>query len=105
VVNTENRCGTSELDARENCRQTCAHSGECPSGTWCWGVHANYCGSVPQKIYDNPVQSTQWTRCGVTELDARSFCGQPCVWQCDDPNETCWGIHSNYCGSSYTEAE
>jgi hypothetical protein len=49
VVNTENRCGTSELDARENCRQTCDHSGECPSGTWCWGVHANYCGSVPQK--------------------------------------------------------
>lgn len=28
-INQENRCGTSELDARENCRNTCAHSGDC----------------------------------------------------------------------------
>merc|ERR1719253_2225304 len=90
VIDQQNRCGTSELDARENCRSTCAHSGDCPSGMWCWGVQVNYCGSIPQRVYDNPIQSTQWARCGVTELDARTFCGAPCTWKCPS-GETCWG--------------
>ena len=67
------------------------------------GVNANYCGSIPQWIYTNPAQASVWTRCGVSEIQARTFCGQACTWQCDNPLETCMGVHSNYCGSAYDE--
>ena len=48
------------------------------------------CGSIPQRTYINPVQSTVWARCGLTEVDARTFCGEPCTWQCSNPDETCY---------------
>eukprot|EP00985_Skeletonema_marinoi_P011985 scaffold5700_cov125-Skeletonema_marinoi.AAC.9 len=64
------------------------------------GVHPNYCGSIPKRIYVDPVQSTVWTRCGKSEIDARSFCGEPCTWQCSLAGETCQPIHAN-CDSEY----
>lgn len=41
VVDSQPRCGTSELDAREHCKNTCVHSGDCQSGEHCYGVHQN----------------------------------------------------------------
>merc|ERR1712194_121083 len=104
VVNQQHRCGTSEIDAREHCRSTCGHSGDCADGMFCWGVHPNYCGSIPQRVFTNPVQSKIWTRCGKKEIDARTFCGAPCTWsgQCSD-SDSCIGLNSNYCDSPYTE--
>ena len=100
VIDQQNRCGPSELHARETCGKVCQSSADCESGEWCWGVHPNYCESIPKKIFINPVQSTVWTRCGKSELDARSFCGEPCTWEC--PNgETCQSVHMNYCDSDY----
>jgi hypothetical protein len=61
----------------------------------------NYCGSLPKRNYYNPVQSTIWTRCGKTELDARSFCGEPCTWHCSGEGESCQPVHANYCDSEY----
>jgi len=106
VVDRQSRCGISELDAREQCKNTCEDAGDCQPGEYCWSPHENYCESIPQRTYINPVQSGIWTRCGPTGLEAevyaRTFCGEPCTWQCSNLGETCIGIHSNYCGSEYT---
>ncbi|KAL7526026.1 hypothetical protein ACHAXR_001279 [Thalassiosira sp. AJA248-18] len=94
ILNQEPRCGTSELDAREHCNPTCVDSSDCSSGEWCWGVHPNYCGSIPERTYINPVQSTVFARCGKTEVDARTFCGEQCTPDsCSDPEETCFYHH------------
>jgi len=100
------RCGISELDAREQCGPPCTNSGDCfVSGGSCWLVNANYCGSIPKRTYINPVQSSGNQRCGKTELDARTFCGEECRSNedCGVPGEACHGVQPNYCGSSYTE--
>ena len=102
VVNIEYRCGPTELHARETCGKVCATSADCSEGEECWGVHPNYCGSIPKRVYADPVQSSVWTRCGKSELDARSFCGEPCTWQCSGEGETCIAVNSNYCGSEYS---
>jgi len=102
VIDRQSRCGPSELHARETCGKVCVSSADCAAGEWCWGVYPNYCGSIPKRNYVNPVQSTVWTRCGKTELDARSFCGEPCTWQCSGEGETCLAVNSNYCDSDYT---
>jgi len=103
VLDTSPRCGFSELDARESCNAICATDADCDSGEFCWNVHANYCGSIPQRLYEDPVQSPVVSRCGVSEEMARTFCGEPCSWQCSKPGEQCIAIHSNYCDSPYTE--
>ena len=62
------------------------------------------CGSRPPKQFVEPAQqSTVWTRCGTSEINAREFCGEPCTWQCTKPGESCVGIHSNYCDSVVPE--
>jgi len=101
VIDQQNRCGPSELHARETCGKVCVSSADCSAGEWCWGVHPNYCGSIPKRVYDNPAQSSVWTRCGTSELDARSFCGEPCTWQCSVAGERCMAVQSNYCDSEY----
>ena len=101
VIDRKNRCGPSELHARETCGNVCQSSLDCAAGEWCWGVHPNYCGSIPKRVYVNPIQSTVWTRCGKSELDARSFCGEPCTWQCSGVGETCQSVNANYCDSDY----
>ena len=76
------------------------------SGKACYSVHENYCGSIPQRTYTDPIVSTVYHRCGVSEVFARTFCGTPCTWstQCNDAiGETCVGVHPNYCGSAYTD--
>lgn len=98
------RCGTSELDAREMCGNSCTHAGQCPSGTSCYGTHLNYCGDpnfTPPFQWINPVVSTSWARCGKSEVDARSFCKPVCNSDADCPisGERCFGNHQNYCGS------
>jgi chitinase len=103
VVSKSPRCGTSELHARETCGKECVSSADCSSGEWCWGVHSNYCGSIPQRIYYQPKQSSVWTRCGKDEISARTFCGEACTWKCSTPGEKCIPINSNYCGSDYYE--
>jgi hypothetical protein len=102
VLSKASRCGVSELDARETCGNTCSSSADCASGEWCWGVHDNYCDSVPKRIYENPVQSNVWSRCGVSEIDARTFCGVPCSSSADCSVGTCFSVHSNYCDSPFT---
>ena len=102
VINQEPRCGTSEIDAREHCKPICTSNADC-GGEWCWAVHANFCGSFPERTYSNPVQATVWARCGLTEIHARTFCGTPCNSYLDcEAGEQCHSIHSNYCGSDYT---
>eukprot|EP00804_Cyclotella_cryptica_P013618 CCRYP_012959-RA/>CCRYP_012959-RA protein AED:0.23 eAED:0.23 QI:79/1/1/1/1/1/5/123/765 len=104
VVSTSPRCGISEIDARERCQKECVSSADCPSGQWCWGTHPNYCGSIKQRIYYNPVQSSVWTRCGTDEIFARTFCTQACTWQGQCPSgQSCLSLHPNYCGSQYYE--
>merc|ERR1712151_123466 len=103
VINTENRCGPSELHARETCGTVCQSQADCAAGEYCWGVHPNYCGSIPKRVYTNPVQSTVCARCGKSELDARTFCGEPCTWECAGEGEVCLGVNSNYCDSEYDE--
>ncbi len=76
------------------------------SGTLCYSVNQNYCGSIPKRNYINPQVSTVNFRCGVSEVYARTFCGISCTWstQCNQViGETCHGVHQNYCGSNYTE--
>jgi hypothetical protein len=102
VIDRQHRCGPSELHARETCGKVCVSQSDCEAGEWCWGVHPNYCGSIPKRVYTDPVQSNVWTRCGKSELDARSFCGEPCTWQCSGEGETCIAVNSNYCGSEYS---
>lgn len=103
VISTVNRCGTSEIDARENCRSTCINDTTCPSGMICHSVNINYCGSIPQRTYTNPIISSVVYRCGTSEIHARTFCGIACSWdfQCGS-GEICHGVHPNYCGSAYT---
>lgn len=98
------RCGTSELDAREMCGDSCTHAGQCPSGTACYSTHPNYCGdpNFSPIQWINPVVSTAWARCGKSEVDARSFCKPVCNSDADCPvfaGERCYGVHQNYCGS------
>ncbi|KAL7466210.1 hypothetical protein ACHAXS_006500 [Conticribra weissflogii] len=105
VLNSNPRCGASELDAREHCRPTCISDSECNAGEWCWGVHENYCGSIPQRLYEEPLKSPVVSRCGVNEAMARTFCGAPCSSQleCTNLGESCIPVHSNYCDSVYIE--
>ena len=92
VLNNSPRCGKSEIDAREQCKSICSTDSDCGAGEFCWSVHNNYCGSIPQRIYDAPVQSSVTSRCGVSEEMARTFCGEPCTWQCSKPGETCISV-------------
>ncbi|KAL3798617.1 hypothetical protein ACHAWO_014026 [Cyclotella atomus] len=103
VVDTSNRCGFSELDARENCKPVCSTDSDCAAGEFCWAPHENYCGSIPKRTYTNPFESKVVSRCGTSELNARTFCGEPCTWQCSKPGESCFAVHTNYCGSAYSE--
>ena len=103
VASGGSRCGTSELDAREMCGNSCTHSGQCPSGTFCYPIYPNYCDDpnfTPFRWID-PDVSTSWARCGKSEVDARSFCKPVCNSDVDCPvsGERCYGIHQNYCGS------
>ena len=70
----------------------CVTDADCDSGEFCWSVHANYCGSIPQRLYEDPVQSPVVSRCGVSEEMARTFCGEPCSWQCSKPGEQCIAV-------------
>ena len=103
VASGSARCGTSELDAREMCGNSCTHAGQCPSGTACYATHPNYCGDPNFTPFQwvNPVASTAWARCGKSEVDARSFCKPVCNSDADCPvsGERCYGLHQNYCGS------
>jgi hypothetical protein len=92
VLNSTPRCGKSEIDARELCKPICATDSDCGMGEFCWSVHSNYCGSIPQRVYDAPVQSSVNSRCGVSEEMARTFCGEPCSWQCSKPGESCISV-------------
>ncbi len=109
VINRKNRCGTSEIDARESCNIACEKDSQCPmvSGKKqrCYGVYANYCDSIPSRNYVNPKISRVSKRCGLTEIYARTFCTQPCTSnsQCTGAGETCLDVYENYCGSSFTE--
>ena len=103
VLDSQPRCGFSELDAREQCKPLCASDNDCGEDEFCWQPHANYCGSIPQRIYEEPKQSPVVTRCGVSEEVARTFCGEPCSWQCSKPGDSCIAVHSNYCDSPYNE--
>lgn len=38
VIDRQNRCGPSELHARETCGKVCTSSADCAAGEWCWGV-------------------------------------------------------------------
>lgn len=100
VLNSSARCGTSELDAREHCKHVCSTNVDCAAGEFCWVVHDNYCGSLPQRVYENPVQSSVNSRCGVSEVMARTFCGEPCSWQCSKPGESCFAV-SNAIANKY----
>jgi len=105
VEDTQSRCGKSELDARENCKQVCVSNSDCVDEEFCWGVHANYCGSILKRTYTDPVLSNVFNRCGASEIEARTFCGAPCSWSdppCRD-GQKCQYVHPNYCGSNYLE--
>lgn len=40
------------------------------------------------------------SRCGISELDARGNCRMTCKTRDDcPPDQDCWRVHSNYCGS------
>lgn len=99
LVSTSPRCGASELDARGNCRARCVSAADCGAGEWCWGTHANFCGSKPQPN-ERFIQSSVGLRCGVSELHARETCGKQCSHngQCAS-GESCYGVNSNYCDS------
>ena len=75
-------CGVSELDVRETRGAVCNISSKCSPGQFCWGVHQNFCVSIPKREYTNPLQSTVWSRCGESDIEARTFCGDLCTWQC-----------------------
>lgn len=99
VVSTEPRCGTSEADARGNCRPTCSSVTDCDEGQACWPVFANYCGSKPEPSECTGSDDRQ-PRCGVSEIVARETCGMPCnVWyDCDSlAGESCFLLHPNFC--------
>ncbi len=104
VISTDLRCGTSELDARGNCRPTCTSSEDCTAeGHRCWRVHENYCGSKPQlqEECDESSPFSTGLRCGRTEVLARETCGSPCtsVFDCDsDAGEYCFALNPNFCG-------
>lgn len=99
VVSTVNRCGVSELDARSNCGDECFAATDCEAGEWCWGVHANYCGSKTVQICNDLTQATGGYRCGINELEARELCGMPCThpMDCTGDAESCWGVQVNTC--------
>ncbi|KAL3779785.1 hypothetical protein ACHAW5_005612 [Stephanodiscus triporus] len=46
IISRDNRCGKSEIDARETCGPICASQNDCPSGTSCCTVIENFCGSI-----------------------------------------------------------
>lgn len=98
VFSTNPRCGTTEADARSNCRQTCTNSIDCPSGHICWPVHSNYCGSKPQSTTECSNAPKGGFRCGVTELVARETCGKTCSndTECGS-GEYCFTLHDNLC--------
>jgi len=110
--NQEPRCGRSEIDAREHCNAVCQVNTDCPSvdgvQQFCWGTHANYCGSFPKRTYSSPVQA-HGLRCGFTEVHARTFCGVSCSQNSDcafmGAGAGCHNTHSNYCGSDYTTGD
>jgi len=108
VINQQNRCGTSEVDAREHCKNVCESNLDCAASEYCWGVHRNYCGSIPKRVYTNPTLGA-WTRCGQgdTEVErrawAQTFCGEICTWQCSEPGQVCTTLNHNWCGSDYDE--
>ena len=104
VANANPRCGISEMDSRERCNPSCVSNGDCPSGQWCWGPHQNYCDDPNFQPFNwvQPMQSNVYYRCGKSEVDARSFCKQQCIWatDCITPGETCYAVNTNYCGSA-----
>lgn len=102
VVSTAPRCGATEVEARETCGTVCATNDDCESGKLCYGVATNYCGSIPTRVYSNPVVSFG-PRCGKDEISARTFCGEECTYFCNTPGEICHGVMQNYCGSEFTE--
>jgi len=102
VLSTAPRCGATEVDARETCGNVCATNDDCVSGKFCYGVATNYCGSIPPRVYSNPIVSFV-PRCGTDEISARTFCGEECKFFCSTPGEICHGVLQNYCGSEYTE--
>lgn len=99
VVSTEPRCGSSELDARGNCRNTCTNNGDCNAalGHVCWVVHENYCGSKPQP--QECKATAYWeNRCGTSELDARETCGTRCTFSTEcSGGDLCFAVNLNYC--------
>lgn len=103
ISTTTPRCGATEVEAREMCSPTCVSGADCPAGTYCWGTHPTYCASPgytpPQ--WSNPSISSVTHRCGTSEVDARSFCKQACLYpaDCTEPGEKCYAVHQNYCGS------
>ena len=70
VTSIEPRCGTSELDAREHCRNTCVSDFDCSgAGEYCWGVHP----VSPWKIF------VHCSCVGVALLFSRFPCSFVCV--------------------------
>lgn len=100
VVSTDSRCGTSEADARGNCRAICSSTNDCEEGQSCWPVYSNYCGSKPDVVEPCSLGFDRQARCGVSELVARETCGKPCnLWSdCDSlAGESCFMPHPNLC--------
>ena len=109
ITNRKNRCGLSEIHARESCNISCDRDSQCPTVSGkkqrCFGVYPNYCDSIPSRNYTEPSVSKIKKRCGLTEIYARTFCTPSCTSnsQCTGAGETCLEVYENYCGSSFTE--
>lgn len=100
-ISTSSRCGVSELDARANCGVECSTTADCADNQWCWNVQENLCGSRPNfAICSDLPEANSNARCGVSELEAREFCGKFCTSdaQCNTGlGELCHGTHLNTC--------
>jgi hypothetical protein len=95
------RCGTTELDARANCKPQCTHHIQCSDGEECWGVALNNCNAFEEgthPICDDLEMADNDNRCGYDELSARSFCGMKCTTDTDcGAGEYCFPTHLNLC--------
>ena len=90
VLNASPWCGFSDLDARESCKVVYVTDADYDSEKFCWIVHANYCGSIPQRLYEDPVQLPVVRRCVVLEETTRTL--EPCSWQYSKPGEQCIAV-------------